>query len=150
MTEVAFAAGFGSVRRFNETFLALFGRAPGDLRRTSTLDVPVGRQGEIGLLLLYHPPYDWAAMLAFLRRRAIPGIERVMDGVYARSVQLEGVQGTVAIEAADGNALRAIVRFPKLSALPQIIARLRRIFDLAVDPIAIAAHLAKDPALAPW
>lgn len=61
---------------------------------------------------------------------------------------LDGVQGTVAVEPTDGNALRATVRFPKLSALPSIIARLRRVFDLAADPVAIAAHLAKDPALA--
>ena len=149
MTEVAFAAGFGSVRRFNETFLALFGRAPGDLRRASSHEVPAGRQGEIGLLLRFHPPYDWPAMLAFLRQRAIPGIERVTTNIYARSVQLDGVQGTVAVERADTNALRATVRFPKLSALPSIIARLRRVFDLAADPMAIAAHLAKDPALAP-
>jgi AraC family transcriptional regulator, regulatory protein of adaptative response / DNA-3-methyladenine glycosylase II len=149
MTEVAFAAGFGSVRRFNETFLALFSRAPGDLRRASSLDVSAGQHGKIGLLLRYHPPYDWPAMLAFLRRRAIPGIERVTGDLYARSVQLDGVQGTVAVQPADGNALRATVQFPKLSALPSIIARLRRVFDLAADPIAIAAHLAKDPALAP-
>ena len=53
------------------------------------------------------------------------------------------------VEPADGNALRATVRFPKLSALPAIIARLRRVFDLGADPLAIAAHLAKDPTLAP-
>jgi AraC family transcriptional regulator, regulatory protein of adaptative response / DNA-3-methyladenine glycosylase II len=69
--------------------------------------------------------------------------------LYARSVQLDGVRGTVAVQPADGNALRATVQFPKLSALPFIIARLRRVFDLAADPVAIAAHLAKDPALAP-
>jgi AraC family transcriptional regulator of adaptative response / DNA-3-methyladenine glycosylase II len=62
---------------------------------------------------------------------------------------LDGVQGTVAVQSADGHALRATVRFPKLSALPAIIARLRRVFDLAADPVPIAAHLAKDPALAP-
>jgi AraC family transcriptional regulator of adaptative response / DNA-3-methyladenine glycosylase II len=64
-------------------------------------------------------------------------------------VQLNGAQGTVSVELAAGNALRATVRFAKLSALPTIIARLRRVFDLAADPIPIAAHLAKDPALAP-
>src|SRR6202007_1417509 len=59
------------------------------------------------------------------------------------------VQGTVVVQPTDDNALRATVRFPKLSALPTIIARLRRVFDLAADPLAIAAHLGKDPALAP-
>jgi AraC family transcriptional regulator of adaptative response / DNA-3-methyladenine glycosylase II len=148
MAEVAFAAGFGSVRRFNETFLALFGRAPSDLRAANGPDVSAGPRGEIDLLLRYHPPYDWASTLAFLRRRAIPGIEVVTADRYARSVQLDDVQGTVAVQPADGNALRATLRFPKLSALPAIIARLRRVFDLAADPPAIAAHLGKDPVLA--
>jgi len=55
----------------------------------------------------------------------------------------------VTVERGAGNALRATVRFPKLSALPAIIARVRRVFDLAADPVPIAEHLAKDPALAP-
>jgi AraC family transcriptional regulator of adaptative response / DNA-3-methyladenine glycosylase II len=149
MAEVAFAAGFGSIRRFNETFLALFGCAPGDLRRASKPNVSAGPRGEIRLLLRYQPPYDWPAMLEFLQRRAIPGIEVVTADGYARSVQLDGVQGTIVVQHAKGNALRAIVRFPKLSALPTIIARLRRVFDLAADLVAIAAHLAQDPVLAP-
>ena len=73
MAEIAFASGFGSVRRFNETFLALFGRPPSELRRASGPDCPAGPLGEIVLLLRYHPPYDWAAMLEFLRCRAIAG-----------------------------------------------------------------------------
>jgi AraC family transcriptional regulator of adaptative response / DNA-3-methyladenine glycosylase II len=88
-------------------------------------------------------------MTAFLQRRAIAGIEHVTAERYARTLQLDGLTGTVAVEPADGNALRATVRFPKLSALPVIIARLRRVFDLGADPLAIAAHLAKDPTLAP-
>jgi AraC family transcriptional regulator, regulatory protein of adaptative response / DNA-3-methyladenine glycosylase II len=149
MAEIAFASGFGSVRRFNETFRALFGRPPSELRRVSGPDCSAGPQGEIVLLLRYHPPYGWAAMLEFLRRRAIAGVETVGADHYARSVELNGVHGTVTVQRGSGNALRATVRFPKLSALPMIIARLRRVFDLAADPVAIAAHLAKDPALAP-
>src|SRR5450432_781070 len=79
MTEIAMASGFGSLRRFNETFLALFGRAPGELRRASTPDVPAGPHGEIDLLLPYQPPYDWPTLIGFLRRRAIVGIEVVTD-----------------------------------------------------------------------
>ncbi len=149
MAEIAFAAGFGSIRRFNETFLTLFHRAPGELRRANKPDVSAGSQGEIVLLLRYHPPYDWPAMLSFLCRRAIPGIEVVTENRYTRSIQIDGMQGTVAVEPGKGNSLRATVRFPKLSALPAIIARLRRVFDLAADPVKIAAHLAKDPVLAP-
>jgi AraC family transcriptional regulator, regulatory protein of adaptative response / DNA-3-methyladenine glycosylase II len=149
MTEIAFASGFGSVRRFNESFQTLFQRPPRELRRAAGPDVPAGPRGEIVLLLRYRPPYDWPAMLEFLRQRAIPGVERVTADSYARSVQLDGAQGTVAVEPGEGNALRATVRFPKLTALPTIIARLRRVFDLATDPLAIGAHLAKDRTLAP-
>jgi AraC family transcriptional regulator of adaptative response / DNA-3-methyladenine glycosylase II len=149
MTEIAFASGFGSVRRFNETFQELFGRPPSELRRTSGPDFPAGPAGEIVLLLRYQPPYDWVAMIEFLRRRAIAGVERVTADRYTRAVQLNGFQGTIAVQRGEGNALRATVRFPKLSALPAIIARLRRVFDLGADPLPIAAHLAKDPTLAP-
>jgi AraC family transcriptional regulator, regulatory protein of adaptative response / DNA-3-methyladenine glycosylase II len=149
MSEIAFAAGFGSIRRFNETFSTLFGRAPGELRDASKPDLPAGPRGEISLLLPYCPPYDWPATLELLRRRAIAGVEIVTADRYARSLDLDGSQGTIAVQQSDGNALRATVRFPKLSALPTIIARLRRVFDLAADPVAIIDHLGKDPALAP-
>jgi AraC family transcriptional regulator, regulatory protein of adaptative response / DNA-3-methyladenine glycosylase II len=149
MAEIAFASGFGSVRRFNETFRTLFDRPPGALRRAQRPEVSAGPQGEIDLLLRYQPPYDWPAMLEFLRRRAIPGIEVVTSDSYARSIRLDGATGTVRVRNGQGNALQATVRLPRLSSLPAIIARLRRVFDLAADPLAIAAHLTVDPVLAP-
>ncbi|WP_313621147.1 AlkA N-terminal domain-containing protein [Achromobacter sp.] len=147
MAEIAFASGFGSIRRFNEIFLDLFGRTPGDLRRSDKPDVPAGPQGEIKLLLRYRPPYDWDGMLAFLRLRAIPGVEQVADDTYARTICLDGVQGTVTVQRGTGDALQATVRFPRLQALPSIIARLRRVFDLASDPAAIAAQFSGDPVM---
>ena len=150
MAEIAFAAGFGSVRRFNETFQALFRRAPRELRRASREDVSAGPGGEIVLLLRYQPPYDWQTVLDFLRRRAIAGIELVTQDRYSRTIALGGAQGIVTVEhAPEKNALRASVRFPKLSSMPAIIARLRRVFDLGADPLTIAAHLAQDPVLSP-
>jgi AraC family transcriptional regulator, regulatory protein of adaptative response / DNA-3-methyladenine glycosylase II len=149
MTEVAFAAGFGSIRRFNETFRRLFARAPRELRAATGPDFSATTAGELVLLLRYQPPYDWDAMIAFLRQRAIAGIEHVTAERYARTMQFHGHAGTVTVEPAPDNALRASVRFPKLSALPAIIARLRRVFDLGADPLAIAAHLANDPTLEP-
>ena len=153
LTEIAMAAGFGSVRRFNETFLALFGRPPTALRRAAGPDVSAGGRGEVSLLLRYRAPYHWPAMLDFLAARAIAGIESVErnvgDGVYRRTISLDGWQGTVTVQPGDGDALRATVRFPRLSALPKIIARIRRVFDLAADPESIAIQLAKDPTLAP-
>jgi AraC family transcriptional regulator, regulatory protein of adaptative response / DNA-3-methyladenine glycosylase II len=153
MTEIAMAAGYGSLRRFNDAFQALFKRPPTALRRAGGQDVSAGPSGEISLLLRYRPPYDWPAMLGFLRARAITGVESVEGETYRRTIGLDGQQGTITVRPADGagkgNALNAVVRFPKLSALPQIIARLRRVFDLAVDPDAIVLQLVKDPTLAP-
>lgn len=149
MTEVALAAGFGSLRRFNETFAALYDRPPTALRRAANAEVSAGPQGEVSLLLRYRAPYDWPAMLAFLRKRAIPGVENVDANSYRRTIGFDGLQGTVTVQPADGNALRATIRFPKLSTLPKIIARLRRLFDLTADPEAIAAQLSADAILAP-
>ena len=149
MTEIAVAAGFGSVRRFNAVFLALFKRLPAALRHPAGKDVSAGQHGEITLLLRYRPPYDWSAMLGFLRVRAITGVESVQGDVYRRTIGLDGQHGTVAVIPAGGNAVRATVRFPRLAALPRIITRLRRLFDLAADPDAIALQLVKDLTLAP-
>ena len=149
MTEIAFAAGFGSIRRFNETFRTLFGRPPGALRRLGGPDVAVAAHGEFSLLLRYKPPYDWPAMLGFLKQRAIPGVEWVAHDSYSRTIALGAVHGRISVQPAAGNALRASIRIPKLALLPNIIARLRRQFDLAADPLSIAAHLGTDPVLAP-
>jgi AraC family transcriptional regulator of adaptative response / DNA-3-methyladenine glycosylase II len=149
MAEIAFASGFGSIRRFNETFQALFRRAPGTLRRSTQADVSAGPRGEVSLLLRYQPPYDWGEMISFLAARAISGVEHVADGQWSRTIDIGGEQGTVSVRpAATGHALRATICFPKLTALPLIIARLRRVFDLAADPLSIGTHLAQDPALA--
>jgi len=88
-------------------------------------------------------------MLDFLRQRAIAGLETVTGDRYCRTVLLDGIQGSISIERGQGNALRAGIRVSKLSIVPNIIARLRRVFDLAADPVAIALHLTKDSLLAP-
>jgi AraC family transcriptional regulator, regulatory protein of adaptative response / DNA-3-methyladenine glycosylase II len=149
MAEVALASGFGSIRRFNEIFQGLFGRPPGALRRVTVADESSGAKGEVTILLGYRPPYDWPAMASFLKARAIPGVEVVSSDRYARTIEIEGVHGVVAVEPASGNALRIAIRFSRLSALPTIIARVRRVFDVAADPQAICTQLAKDPVLAP-
>lgn len=151
MGEVALAAGFGSIRRFNETFQQLFRRPPSTLRRggTAASSAATGPTGEVAILLPYRPPYDWPAMLAFLRARAIPGVETVSRDGYARTIEIAGAHGTVAVRPTAGSALRATIQFPKLSALPTIVARLRRVFDLVADPEVIGAHLSEDRVLAP-
>ncbi len=148
MTEVALAAGFGSVRRFNQTFQQLYDRAPKALRRGTAADVSSSSAGSVTIRLAYRPPYDWPAMLDFLRRRCIAGVELIVADAYARTIELDGAHGVVVVQSTTENALQARITFPKLSSLPAIIGRLRRVFDLAADPAAIGSHLAKDTALA--
>lgn len=147
MIEVALGSGFGSVRRFNETFQGLYHRPPSELRRHTATTSP---SPEITLLLPYRPPYDWDAMLRFLAKRAITGLEVVTKETYSRVIELRGVTGSITVaHAPDQSALRVAVRFPRLDALSVIIARLRRMFDLSADPGTIVAALSSDPVLAP-
>jgi AraC family transcriptional regulator of adaptative response / DNA-3-methyladenine glycosylase II len=144
MTDVALAAGFGSLRRFNETFRRLYARPPSILRRERSKAAGAG----ITLLLPYAPPYDWTAMIEFLAVRAIAGVEEVEASCYRRTVALDGRRGTIEVAPAPGqDALAATIRFPDLTALPAIVARIRRVFDLSADVRAIGAQLAKDDGL---
>jgi AraC family transcriptional regulator of adaptative response / DNA-3-methyladenine glycosylase II len=145
MADVARASGLRSSRRLEDTFQRLFKRSASSLRRGRA----AARSGELQLLLPYLPPYDWPTMLEWHRRRAIPGVEQVLDGAYVRTIALDGHCGIVRVEPASSNALRATIRFPEIRALSRIRARLRRAFDLGADTLAIGEHLAADPLLAP-
>jgi AraC family transcriptional regulator of adaptative response / DNA-3-methyladenine glycosylase II len=148
MGEVALASGFGSVRRFNETFQQLFGRAPSLLRRSHAADVTAAAGG-ITVRLPYRAPYDWDGIIGFLAARAIPGVETVAPRRYARTLAVDGARGVVIVTPGAGDYLVAEIRFPKVHALPAVIARIRRVFDLTADPGLIGDHLSQDPALAP-
>jgi DNA-3-methyladenine glycosylase II len=102
----------------------------------------------VKLLLAFQPPYDWPAMLGFLSARAIAGMEEVVDGAYSRSIGLNGVHGTLSIKPATADSLELTLDFPDASAVPEIVARLRRMFDLDADLITMQRHLADDPLLA--
>ncbi|MFL6837036.1 MAG: AlkA N-terminal domain-containing protein [Bradyrhizobium sp.] len=147
MAAVALASGFNSVRRFNETFRNLFGRPPAALRHVR--DKAKRETGALSVRLAYRPPYDWDAMLSFLAARAIPGVEIVSGDAYRRTIEIGGNSGVICVAPADKNFVNVRVRFPDMAELPQIIARVRRVFDLAADPDRIGAHLALDPVLAP-
>ena len=146
MTEIALAAGFGSVRRFNAAMRRTYGRPPGALRREAPAAIAAG----ITLTLPFSPPYDWTGVVGFLAARAIPGVEEVTPDRYRRTVAIGGARGVVAISPAPGgNALAATIRIDDVSALAAVVARLRRLFDLDADIAAIDGHLAADPLLAP-
>jgi AraC family transcriptional regulator of adaptative response / DNA-3-methyladenine glycosylase II len=152
MAEIALAAGFGSVRRFNETFQHLFRRPPGAIRRRAIASLPGGSVGDSGVVvrLRYRAPYAWPAMLSFFRARAISGVEQVDERVYRRTVQQDGTLGTLEVaHLPEVDSLAATIRIPDVRALPKIVARIRTVFDLDADVSAIGAHLARDPLLAP-
>ncbi|HKN88062.1 MAG TPA: AlkA N-terminal domain-containing protein, partial [Nitrospiraceae bacterium] len=154
MAEVAMAAGFGSLRRFNDTFRLLYHRPPSELRRRNSRPTSHSSHSSgaapVVLHISYRPPYDWGAMLAYLSARAIDGMEFVEQSVYRRTVSHENGQGHVAVaHAPDRNALIATIQFPCVRALHAIITRVRHLFDVNADVNTISAHLAKDTTLAP-
>ncbi len=149
MADVAHAAGFGSLRRYNETFRRLYGRPPSVLRRQQA-GAGARSPSAIALKLSYAPPYDWRGMIDFLGARAIPGVEVVEPHRYMRTIELDGRHGTIEVTQARGHsALAVTIRFPSVRALPAIVARIRRVFDLGADIRAITTQLAEDPHLAP-
>jgi AraC family transcriptional regulator of adaptative response / DNA-3-methyladenine glycosylase II len=148
MIQVALASGFGSVRRFNETFQRLYHRPPSELRRRVASTTSLAP--EVSLLLPYRPPYDWDAMICFLKARTIAGVETVAEDRYSRVIEIGDVAGSIVVtHAPDQSALRVLMRFSRIEALSTIITRVRRMFDLGADPGAIAAALSCDPVLAP-
>jgi AraC family transcriptional regulator of adaptative response / DNA-3-methyladenine glycosylase II len=148
MAEVALASGFGSVRRFNETFRNLFRRPPSSLRRKGGVDTSA-RDG-VALRLAYRAPYDWSGMLSALSLRATPGIEWIEGDVWHRIIDLDGKRSSVAVaHLPERSSVLVTIRFPSVKALPTIVARVRRVFDLGADIATIDNHLARDPRLAP-
>lgn len=143
MAEVALASGFGSVRRFNETFQALYGRPPSALRRGAGEEAGAG----VELSLRWRPPYELEALLAALAGRG----DTVEGRLWSRALDAgtDGTAGRVEVRAGSGNALRARVEADRLEALPRVLARVRRVFDLGHDPEALMRDLGQDPALGP-
>ncbi len=149
LTDIAFAAGFGSVRRFNALFKKTFDRAPSDLRREA--GEPRAPGDALTIRLDYRPPLAWERVLAFLRARQIPGVEHIDEGVYRRSVRLGDHTGWLAVQQKSGEApsLIATVSMSLAPRLASIVARLRALFDLDAQPELIAAHLRRDAHLRP-
>ncbi len=146
VTDVAMASGFGSVRRFNTVFKKLYGRTPSSLRHVHE----GGVEKEYSFQLMYRAPFNWNALLEFLALRATPGVERIEDGSYRRTVALEGHSGTLEVRHdAQGRRITVRVQFPESRLLFLILERVRRIFDLTADPQPVMEHLRQDPMLRP-
>ena len=145
--QVAYASGFGSLRRFNSQIRRTYKRTPTELRRLARRHL-VADPGCYRFHLAYRPPYDWDAALAFLSARATPGVESVIGSHYRRSIQIEGKTGFIDVSHLESrSALVLDVRFSDARALLFIVERVRRVFDLGADPAVIEQHLRPDPLL---
>jgi AraC family transcriptional regulator of adaptative response / DNA-3-methyladenine glycosylase II len=149
VTDVAFASGFASLRRFNDAFLRRYGMPPSRFRKAARGAADAGRPRDLfALHLSYRPPFDWTGLLRFLGARAMRGVERVEDDAYLRTVRLGDHRGWVCVRhLAERRALRVEMPHALTPVLPALLGRLRHLFDLAARPDVIAARLGADEVL---
>lgn len=139
VTDIAFASGFESLRRFNVVFRERYGMNPSTLRRPSP-----ARQARdlLRMTLAYRPPLAWEVLTGFLRRDATPGVEVVEGRRYGRTVRLDGRSGVVFAEDSPAKSHVKIDFSPSLlPVLMPLLARLRQLFDLDAQPAVVDAHL---------
>jgi AraC family transcriptional regulator of adaptative response / DNA-3-methyladenine glycosylase II len=143
LTEIAFASGFGSVRRFNALFKSRYDSSPRALRGTA--DAAEGLRCQ----LEFRPPFAWQRLLDYLRLRAIPGVEMVDATHYRRTVSIGDIQGWIAVSLAKNvNALSVEIAPSLAPVIGAVIVRVKRLFDLGAVPHAVSAHLSQDALLA--
>ncbi|MEO6418412.1 MAG: AlkA N-terminal domain-containing protein [Polyangiaceae bacterium] len=150
MGEVAHSAGFSSVRRFNDAINKTFRETPTGLRqRGDRIRKLLSQENALVLRLPYRAPLDWDGLLAFLAARAIPGVERVADGMYARTIDVGSAKGTLEVRfVPSAPHLLLTLRLRGRAELLPLVSRVRRLFDLDADSSKISAHLKRDPFLA--
>ena len=151
MADIAFAAGFQSLRRFNDAVRASYGVAPSELRRGRAR---ASSSEPVTLRLGLRPPFHFAQMLTYLKFRAMPGVEEITDDTYRRSFQLGETRGRIAVrEGTKPNSLDVSITIDEATRtnfsapMRQIAARTKRIFDTDADPTAVAHALSADPLL---
>ena len=141
ITEAAMAAGFGSIRRFNDLFRKQYRLSPGGLRKQGA-QAPKQEEEGITLLLGYRPPYAWDELLSFFSGRAIPGVENVSNGSYCRTVAVqnggETLRGWFRVRnLPEKSALAVTLGTALLPVLPRLLARIRVLFDVNCEPFEI-------------
>ena len=149
ITSVAFAAGFRSVRQFNDTVRQVFATTPGALRAHARRNGTQRANGAITLRLPYRAPLDSAGLIGYLAKRAVPGIEETGDGVYRRSLRLPHAAGVVELEPTGGH-VRARFWLTDLRDLAAAVQRSRALLDLDSDPQTVNDALDTDSLLNPF
>jgi AraC family transcriptional regulator of adaptative response / DNA-3-methyladenine glycosylase II len=150
ITEVAFASGFASLRRFNDAFGAHYRMPPTSLRRQASAHTSaIAPADTLTLQLLYRPPYDWTGVLRFLKARTVKDVEWITDDTYGRTVRIGRHAGWITVRhVPEKRALTVQFTHSLTPVLPALLGRLRQLFDLSARPDLIAAHLGRDPLLA--
>jgi AraC family transcriptional regulator of adaptative response / DNA-3-methyladenine glycosylase II len=153
LAEVAFAAGFSSVRQFNDTVRRVYALAPTEIRRRARrrrgAGAPAAPQaGRLTLRLPCRAPFDGDALLRFLGARAAPGLEELVGGVYRRTLSLPRGPAVVELAPRTGH-VQCVLALTDIADLAAAIGRCRRLCDLDADPRAVDAVLARDPLLRP-
>jgi AraC family transcriptional regulator of adaptative response / DNA-3-methyladenine glycosylase II len=147
ITEVAFASGFASLRRFNDAFSGRYGMPPTRFRKAAERGM-ASVDGAFTLQLSYRPPFDWSALLGFLRRRALAGVESVGEDSYARAVRLGTQTGWICVRDLPGRRVLTVeISHSLMPVVPPLLGRLRNLFDLSARPDLIAERLGQDPLL---
>jgi AraC family transcriptional regulator, regulatory protein of adaptative response / DNA-3-methyladenine glycosylase II len=150
ITQIAFAAGFASVRQFNDTVREVFASSPTTLRGSRH---PSAGAGTLSLRLPYRAPLDSESIFGFLGTRAVPGIETWDGATYRRSLRLNHGNAVVALSpgasAPGPNAVMCTLYLDNVADAQAAVQRCRRMLDLDADPDTVEAHFAEDPILAP-
>jgi AraC family transcriptional regulator of adaptative response / DNA-3-methyladenine glycosylase II len=149
VTDVAFASGFASLRRFNDAFSSRYGIPPTRLRKAANgAPSMTASDGTFTLQLAYRPPFDWTSLLHFLRLRTLKGVERVDEDVYSRTVRLGTHAGWIQVRHVPAKRVLLVELTHSLTpVLPALLTRLRSVFDLSARPDLIAEQLIRDPLL---
>jgi len=148
--DVAFAAGFSSIRQFNDTVRLVFESTPTALRQRAAVRFGFGRgtPGSVSLRLPVRTPFAYEGVFGHLAAGAVPGCEEVRDGAYRRSLRLPSGSGAVTLTPADDH-VRCVLMLEDFRDLTTAIARCRRLLDLDADPEAVVEALSRDPDLGP-
>jgi AraC family transcriptional regulator of adaptative response / DNA-3-methyladenine glycosylase II len=147
--DVAFAAGFSSIRQFNDTVREVYATSPTELRTRSSAVRGVGEQ--LGLRLAVRRPFAGAELLSFLAARAVDGVEKVGPGWYARSLRLPHGPGWAGLSvdgAGSSGFVRCTLNLTDLRDLTAAVERCRRLLDADCDPVAVDDALGRDPVIA--
>lgn len=148
MSQIALASGFGCVRRFNAGIRKVYHRTPTQIRHLAR-QTNLPSENQYLFRLHFRPPYHWQGMLAFLSPRATPGVEVVENGIYRRTISLNGRDGYFEVSHDETRpALIVRIEFGDPHSLIFIVERIRAMFDLTADWSAIVQSLKTDPALA--